>query len=66
MFDYNDEEAQYSCYFFDMIALIGFDFSGVVLLMRCAIDTVYQLSTCGEGIRLIIESGKVLRCIITC
>ena len=32
--------------------------------MRCAIDTVYQLSTCGEGIRLIIESGKVLRCII--
>jgi hypothetical protein len=34
------------------------------LLMRCAIDTVYQLSTCGEGIRLIIESGKVLRCII--
>ena len=34
------------------------------MLMRCAIDTVYQLSTCGEGIRLIIESGKVLRCII--
>ena len=38
---------------------------GKNMLSRCAMDTVFQLSLCNEGVRLIIESGRVLRGIVS-
>ena len=34
---------------------------GMIMLRRCAMSAIYQLTLCSEGIRLMIESGRILR-----